>query len=422
MNSIDQLYPLLDRTVEVMASPVYQQVSSSLFDLFCMSRKADKNPKDILEVQASLSELMQDFQERKTRSKKENRELDFAITKRLILVLTQIADSIVWRALDYDRVRIQLLSEHSRTGHLDDTVHDDLAAAEEIVRQPGAIVLLNDVSSILRHGDLTVVRGDSIEIVETKYGTASRKSRRAGRQRRRLESLVSFLNTGVRESEEGRKDFIIRANLPIHTYHHELEQTIKEARRTGYSQKTLGSCLEIEAFCPVSYPNVSDAIRPLGDSESLLGVTNWLWRDELEIQCAPYGVFPLDDESCFDLIRGDVLRLVSKVYLDRLQEKYDQYGLILSLPNSSDLEKELFLSHRERAKRQRNNLPIVEDSAFHNRMTSGFEFLTGLGLEFICEDTIIQRDQQSLSLMRDLEISPGSRFYFGYADESQVWT
>ncbi len=420
MNSPGQPYPLLDRTVEVMASPVYQQVSSSLFNLFCMSRKADKNPKDILEVQASLSGLMQDFQERKTKSKKENRQLDFAIMKRLILVLTQIADSIVWRTLGYDRVRIQLLSEHSRTGHLDDTVHDDLAAAEEIVQQEGAVVLVNDLSSILRHGDLTIVREGSIAIEETKYGPASRKNRRAGRQRRRLESLVGFLNTGVRESEEGRKDFIVRANVPIHTYHHELEQTIKEARRTGYSRKTVGSCLEIEAFCPVRYPNVSEAIRPLGDSENLLGVTNW--RDELEIQCAPYGVFPLDDESCFDLIRGDTLRLVSMVDFDRLQEKYDQYGLTLRIPNFSDLEKELFLSHRERAKRQRNNLPIVEDGACNNRMTSGFDFLTGLGLEFICEDTIVQRDQQFLNLMRDLEISPGSRFYFGYADEAQVWT
>jgi hypothetical protein len=213
---------------EVLASSSYQEHCVLLFNLFQLSRETDKNPQKILAVQAELIKLLVHFQNQKSEFKTENNKIGQAVVKRLILILKQIADSIVWRVLGYDRILVQLLAEHPPTGHLDKTVFYDFAKAGQIIEKEGAIVLINDLTTILRHGDLTIIGKNRYSLLETKYGKASSRNVHAIRQRRNLEELINFLNTGVRIHED-RHDFIFKVDTPIHTYQFAVEEAITQA-------------------------------------------------------------------------------------------------------------------------------------------------------------------------------------------------
>jgi len=370
-------------------------------------------------MQAGLVELLMHFQDKKADFRKEGNQAGLAVVDRLILILKRIADSIVWRVLGYDRVLIQLLSEHLATGHLDDTVFGDLELARQIVEQEGAIVLVNDLTSILRHGDLLIIDEGTYSIVETKYGKASRRGRRAIRQRRRLDELVRFLNTGIRDSKD-RRDFIFKADVPISTYHSDVAEAIDQARKNGYHRVIVSDCLAIEALYTVGQSAQFSEERPFRDAEHIVPFHNLQIFDKPLIRIAPYGIFPLDDRSCFDLITGDIL-LRTTLNLDRLQARYCQFGLILELPREQELKAYSSASIAERKKLMDSIRFIVGDGDYHLSITP--DLVGRILIELMHEDTIVQSDRQLINLISDLEIpdDKATRFYVGYRDESGIW-
>lgn len=313
-----------------------------LFDLFRLSREISRDPKDVLAIQAGLAEILMHFQDKKTEFKQEGNDLGVAVVKRLILILKQIADSLVWRMLGYDRVLVQLISEHSKTGYLDNTVFGDFTVAQQVIEQENAIVLVNDLTTILRHGDLTIISKDGIALMENKYGKASKRDRRATRQRRRLNELLSFLNTGVR-IRDNKRDFIIKADVPIRTHHSAVAEAIAQARIQGYHRVDVSSILAIEAVWTKDQSGDFPAERPFENVEHIARFHNLQVFDKPTTRIAPYGIFPLDHKSCYDLITGDVL-LVATLNFDRLRMLYEQFGLQLELPQPSEQEIETYLS------------------------------------------------------------------------------
>lgn len=63
--------------------------------------------------------------------------------------------------------------------------------AVRIVSQSGDFVILNDLTNVLRHADLTVIRENDFSFYEVKGGT---KDRRAVRQAHRLDGVLDMLN------------------------------------------------------------------------------------------------------------------------------------------------------------------------------------------------------------------------------------
>src|SRR5574341_1666820 len=171
----------IDRRVSVVASPVYQKECEPLFDLFCASRKASGSAKLLVEIQAGLGESLIKWQEVKRKAESRNNKMAAATADRLILVLKHIADSIAWRELGYDRVQIQLIAEHHETGFIDHTFFSDLEQAKVLVKRDGDRVLVNDLTTILRHGDLTVIGPNNgiKNILENKSSRGAIKSGRA---------------------------------------------------------------------------------------------------------------------------------------------------------------------------------------------------------------------------------------------------
>jgi len=338
------------------------------------------------------------------------------------LTHSEIADSVVWRALGYDRVLVQLLAEHPATGHLYDTAVDDLEIAREIIEQEEAIVLVNDLTTILRYGDLTTVGKDGYTVVEIKRGKAARRKVHAIRQRRRLDYLVNFLNTGIRISED-RRDFILKADIPIQTYQSVVAEAITKARHDGYHQVVVSDCLAIEALHLENQNAAFPKERPFDNVEHIMRSHNLQAFDQPKTRIAPYGIFPLNDHSCFDLITGHIL-LETTLNFDVLKTRYEQLGLLLELPQPSQREIDTYLSApiAERKKLMSSGKFTVRDGK--HSMTKTPDFFERIGLEFMCEDSFIQTDRQLMNLVINMKVPDDktTRFYVGYRDEHSIWS
>jgi len=409
----------IDLRAKILASPAYKERCALLFDLFQASREAGRDPNRILSIQIVLVELLLLFQTKQSEFKNENNEIGVAIAKHLILILKQIADSIVWRALGYDRVLIQLLAEHHSTGYLDDTVFSDFATAQQIVEQEGAIVIINDLTTILRHGDLTVIGKNQMSVLEIKYGKASANNCRAIRQRKNLNELINFLNKGVR-IVENRRDFIFMVDVPPKTYESIAAEVINQARQHGYYHAMVSDCLAIEAIWLKNQKGEYPQKRPFNGVEHIMRSHNLdVFKPKSRI--APYGIYRFDNQSCFDLISGNIL-LATTLNFDNLQKRYKLFGLSLELPQPSQQEVKKYQSvpMAERKKLMNSCKFVVRDGK--NWISKTPDFFYRIGLELLCEDSFIQADRQLMNYVINVDLpDKNARFYIGYKNEREIW-
>jgi hypothetical protein len=89
--------------------------------------------------------------------------------------LRAIADGLVWKAIRYDRPAIATLSYGARVDRLADDgvgLQAELAALSSLWEQERAFTVHNDLTTILRHGDLTTFHPEQgrVEIREIKAG------------------------------------------------------------------------------------------------------------------------------------------------------------------------------------------------------------------------------------------------------------
>ncbi len=393
-----------------------------LLDLFVTLRVVKKEPQAILEFQHKICGDIITLQFLKT----DLRDIDTSVTKfadHMRLTVMHLLDALVWRLLDYDRTTVQILADHKPTGHLDDTFLDDLAKAEQITREEHAIVLVNDLTNVLRYGDLTIFKDGKPFPLENKSGKASADSRRATRQRLALQGLQRFLALGIRDTDYSR-DYIFAPQLSPKTYHTVVAQAIGEARKKGYYQLQLSDCLAIE----VLWPKCGDADipqgRPFSQEEYILPVDNLSIADIPVTKIAPYGIFPFDDEVCFGLLTGELV-IRSVLNLRRLQKKYQQVGLRLELPQPTKDEIRAYVSAPIADRRkQLNRLALSIEDSRNNGMSADLNYLWPIVFEFWQEESLIEAQRQLLKFMGDMHFSDdkATRFYIGYGNEGSIWT
>ncbi|WP_420629623.1 hypothetical protein [Candidatus Leptofilum sp.] len=313
---MNRLNDEIEVRAQILAAPAYQERCEGLFEIFKALRQWDGNAQTLLGLQAALGEILIEWQERKTEFKKNKDHVRFVLVKRLILILKKIADALVWRAFRYDRVLIQLLSEHPQTGHLDESIKSDFEIAHQILSNSGDMVLINDLTSTLLHGDLTVIRSNGlIEIIENKSGRSSSRNTRAIRQKRQLADLKKFLNTGFRISKDNTRDHILRTDVKINTYHNSISQVIKLAKRKGYHREILSECFAIEAIW-MNHQNATLPLeRPFNEIEHILPQNNLDVFDETTRRIVPYSVFPSSSEKIEEFLsfsKGERMRNIKQ--------------------------------------------------------------------------------------------------------------
>src|SRR5205823_2463837 len=120
---------------------------------------------------------------------------------------------------------------------------------------------------------------------------------------------------------------------------------------------------------------------------------------------APYGIFPFDEQTCFDLITGEVF-ICTTFNLRHLQDRYRQSGLVLELyPPITKDDIEVFMTASMGEKKKflpRYDLSVRDGEYVLPRPRVDF---CPVFVEFLHEETVIEADRQRIDLLRTSNIS-----------------
>lgn len=411
----------LNTIIPVLEAPVYQELSEALFEIFQLSRQTDRNPAQILDIQIGLSHYIRELEGKKSEFKRQGDHIRATIARRLALLAKQIADSIAWRLFEFDRTVVQRLSEHPQTGHLDQTVLADLDCARRIVENEDAIVLVNDLTTTLRYGDLTIFSGDQYSFKETKYGKASRRSKRSKRQRKQLAEIMSFLTTGIRFEGDSRT-LIFNSNIQADTYHNKLDEIIRTAKNRGYAQDYLSECLAVQIIYTRHSGVAVPTWKPFSNTEFVWSISNLDNFTSPTPRVVPYANFPLSERDCFDLLIGNLI-IIATLNFECLKGKYSEFGLNFNFPQPSDDELNAILTApiATRKKLMAKHGFTVDDGK--TLFTVLAEYFARITLEFLTENTLIEGDRELITLMgrENLQIPSRTILYTGYKHEKEIW-
>jgi len=182
----------------------------------------------------------------------------------------------------------------------------------------------------------------------------------------------------------------------------------------------LSDCIALEALWIDGPEAHIPEQRPFHEAKYAIPVNSLQMSDLPATLIAPYGIFPLSEKTCFELMTGELV-LSAILNLEELQKKYSQCGLNLKLPHPSKDEIKAYLegSFAERKKRQPHL--VIED--INSGISTPFTYLWRSVYEFWHEETCIQVSREIIKLMNEVHFSDDktTRFYISYGDEKPVW-
>ncbi len=408
--------------LQILQSDEFQPCHALLLNLLHSIRMCEKRPEAILEVQRDACKSILTLESLKKVFDAANDDLMEKFVCHMRIVVKRLLDALVWRVLEYNRIAIHLMAEHNQTGYLDETFFDDLQRADQIVRDEKLIVFVNDLTNVLRHGDLTLIQNGQILMKENKSGKASRKSRRANTQRDILADLHQFLDLNVRTTKESR-DYIFTPQVSPKTYHEQVERAIRQAKADGYSQIYLSDSFAVEILYRKHKSFELPSKRPFDGEEYVLPVQSLDISDLPVTKIAPFGVFPFETEDCLDIILGELV-IRSILNLSQLQERYHRFGVNFALPQPSKDEIRRYPSASIAERRKQLECLKVEISNDVSTLAVDFSYLWPIMFEFFQEDTLIEGQRQLLCFMTKIPFSDekATHFYFSFGNEVSIWS
>lgn len=303
-----------------------------------------------------------------TGKEKEDLEHRLMIYQEWIRIYQTIADGIAWRALNFNRPVLRLLSENDSPGH----IHPPYAEILKKFVGSSDVVLINDLTRYLRIGDLTrvtkdgkvflyelkrdgnIILGMSDIFKDAKKHGASSISKQKHRHWTAQMSIVNqSINipviSGDRIKEEHRAD-IVDSDFPISHHFAAIKSLIKKANKSGFEQVELenGYFVEVTAFDTIlskvkhnddieSHPSITqkkEAIfkRPewckdkktrtidLSSFESFMREGGQFPRN-----FTPQSILPFSSKDCVRLMMG-LLEIRIILNLDLLKKKLKEAG------------------------------------------------------------------------------------------------
>jgi hypothetical protein len=228
--------------------------------------------------------------------------------------LRQIGSGIAWRAFDYDRAVMHLLSQ--RATEQQASVQGTARELQEWMREfgnPQRLALLNVVTNSLGIGDVTVVDPDGGgEIVEVK--TSNAKSRRITRQKRQMREVVELLNVGHGKIAEKEVTILHLDIFPANDLNR-LLGLLDRASVEGWSAGRINNCCYVQCMNMSVKRKSHDVIAELdasaeAEAASLMmtgdSVTQLTSLDVLAFtpNCMPFSIFPFPAKRCAELMTG----------------------------------------------------------------------------------------------------------------------
>ena len=291
------------------------------------------NPDEVLSLQFALLQKIK-YVEARSRAARRNGNMALRDEYRdLILLFKSIGDSIALLYLSIWDVK-PISTNHSPGFILGKTgLRAELAVLRRIYNM-GGIAILNDITNILRHGDITILSPVN-GLIEVK--TSRDRSPRARRQRRRLGKLTDYLASGDEGAPFGHFEKLVR--IGVHEREHylwrEVNALIREAQEHGHA-----SCLvESGVFYHVSRRGVTPEliIADIGDhiASPIVGICNENKFDNLNYH--PFTSSIHDPRTVFDFYCGELFIFVA---IDReyVEERFSKVGLKARFLPDSDFQ------------------------------------------------------------------------------------
>lgn len=356
---------------KILGDPQYLEHLPRLQSFMARSRQLRHQPRELLDLQVEMAGALLGWQESQTRLEREaadysgqdpefleEHEIAAGVAKRLAYIVRQIADGIAWRALNYHRAALYQLASKPQTGHLslESTAHE-LRFAAAHVETSGNPVIINDLTNFLRFGDYTSIGPDGVTVAEVKGGEASAKSRRARRQRRALDSVLDFLNAGIRETREGSHRIHL-FRVPPKTHLPTVRQLIREAKHKGDAHARLSDSLAVDVLYSTLLAEITEDEatprlfrNPFAQSSDASSSHSLELFDRFSRNLAPYSIYPFADEDCTDIMTG-ALWLITHFNHGNLVRCLRRRGLVVALPTPQQLDAFSSMSHGERTRHE----------------------------------------------------------------------
>jgi hypothetical protein len=334
----------------------------------------------------------------------------------MIRNIRDIVDGMAWRLFDFNRARLTIVSstKSNLSIQVSKGLETELTELAEYCYN-GSIALLNDLTSLIDVGDVTVKNADGkFEFHEIK--TSKKKTPRTERQKIKHTRAVEFINKGFYE-HEGRSYRLVNLDIPHDNYLGKVLNVIKEAKVKGYNANVISKYLIVECIYVDMLgngDNLEDCqrkganIKKCWDPKDKLLVLSNLFRLRFRLRLfPPYSIFPHPEDICVDLMSGRALLFV-----------HINYSAVLRIIRQADwdireeIESESFFGAPP-------SVQILElrKGHFKTSMTAGDLF--ALGMEFVKLDMLVNRFQKTYDLSsrrKKKEI-----WYMNNPLEKQVW-
>lgn len=245
-----------------------------------------------------------------------------SVSDALRWLLLTIGDGMVWKALGYDRGAITVLGQGERVARFAAPAGFNAEIqAIEALWQKGIFAIHNDLTTCLRHGDLTAIHPEpgggrrQVEIHEIK---ARHPASEGSPQVRRLKRATDLINRGQIEREGGSMLNFHRVEIPYRTHLANLRDLIPKARSDGYVATRLGDGMWIALFyIPARIGRLEEMVDEHRAAQARLdwpqheaafawtyGARRMRDRRHSFAALAPISIFPLDVEDVADLMMG----------------------------------------------------------------------------------------------------------------------
>jgi hypothetical protein len=276
----------------------------------------------------------------------------------IVHILRCIADALVWRATGYDRALFTILGDAERVAHFADeagAAHERRRAQELWDR--GVLPIFNDLTTVLNEGDLTVLHSNwpapHVGVEEVK---ASGRIKPGSRQAQRLDSKLSFLNTGRRQADNGGEHGLWRTLIPYRHRLDELAILMARARAEGIAYAFVHPALLVTAVdmawsAEHRVDGMTYAASQVGwrADDTIAGSSVGTRLREFSSSIpgmAPWGIFPLAAEDIADLL---MCRFAYAVTLcpERLVPDFRARGITLTFPTGTDRDAVFLHAHRD---------------------------------------------------------------------------
>ncbi len=278
--------------------------------------------------------------------------------------LLSIGDGLAWRVLGYDRAALAILGQGERVARFADGPGFE-REVQEIFRfweDDGVFALHNDLTTCLRHGDLTVRRNGSVELYEVKL---SEHVTPDSPQMQRMTDAVTLLNEGRVKAPTGQAMRLHRIPLPFRTALPNLPALMAKTRHSGYATMMASPCQFVAAIDYRAAAGHEDKLLRIHEkAKERLG---WLDGKQRTIEwfaagrrmrdrrysfaaLAPLTIYPLPAVDVADLTLGciDLYCILNTDILERMFAGKGIHATVATPPSANDsfLRAELQIDRR----------------------------------------------------------------------------